>query len=251
MSTPERSTQKLTGQYKWAAVAVARKSRPTPPNLTIPILHVLLLFVPTPADIEIEELSLMRLAALGMRIAEAVADRVDMAETPAEAAGLAMAFDRVARSVRMTFALRSRLERDRARLRREARADFADAAQVRKKQVRAAIAARLPASPERPYQLVDLDDRLEVEALDAEFLDGPVEACVARIRRLLGLPGEEAAEACEPLAPSVTPSSGRDTSPVLCGTGEELTSHAPPPKGTLRGRGTAEGGGAGARPQPP
>jgi len=118
--------------------------------------------------------------------------------------------------------------------------------------VRAAIAARLPASPERPYQLVDLDDRLEVEALDAEFLDGPVEACVARICRLLGLPGEEIeAAACEPLAPSVTPSSGRDTSPVLCGTGEELTSHAPPPKGTLRGRGTAEGGGAGARPQPP
>ena len=65
--------------------------------------------------------------------------------------------------------------------------------------MRAAIAARLPASPERPYQLVDLNDRLEVEALDEEFLDGPVEACVARICRLLGLPGEEIEAAAEML----------------------------------------------------
>jgi len=78
--------------------------------------------VPSQANIADQQaLALSELAQLGMELARDVAARAKAAATPREAEGLVLAFERIARSVRLTFALQNRLARD-------ARGDRVDAA---------------------------------------------------------------------------------------------------------------------------
>lgn len=67
------------------------------------------------------------------------------------------------------------------------------------------IARTLPAEireRERFRLLNTLAERLEEEVLDTAFAEGPVEACIARIRQGLGLPADEAADEAAATAPT-------------------------------------------------
>src|SRR5699024_3258148 len=94
---------------------------------------------------------------------------------------------------------------------------------ARRKRVRREIKADIDALPgvrERVELSAALDERLDEEALDRRFLDGPVEACVARIREGLGLPAAEGADdpAPEPSAhepPTRRPAQGGPASRSL------------------------------------
>jgi hypothetical protein len=96
-----------------------------------------------------------------------------------------LAFERLARSVRLTFALR-------ARLARQARGERLEVAEARRKQMRSVIARTLTREDlrdrERRDVLFDIDERLFEGVLDGGLADGPVEAAIARIRAAVGLP---------------------------------------------------------------
>jgi len=141
---------------------------------------------------------LQELAGLGMTVARELGQRVAAAETVEAAEGLALAFHRVSRSVRQTLALEAKLARD---LRAIARDDHAQSealtrrrVQQRQARVRAALARDLwteyeEDEAERLNEI--LFERLEEAALDDAFLQGPVEACIARLRADLGLPAND------------------------------------------------------------
>jgi hypothetical protein len=148
---------------------------------------------------------LAELAELGLGIARRLAAQAEVAESDAEA--LALAFHRVSRSVRLTLALEVRLQRERLQGVREARKETARAAQTRKQQVRWALGRAMPAETEadETERLWDaLEERLEEAALYEDFLEGPVEACIARIRAGLGLPPADPANDPGPFAAAST-----------------------------------------------
>jgi len=157
----------------------------------------------TPTDMaEQQDRALSGLLTLGMDLSRDVAARAKAAETAKDAEALALAFDRIARSVRLTIALQNRLTRDRQQLQRDVRADVAEAADLRRKQVRAAIArdlrTEIESENERFRLLNRVNERLQEDALEASFVEGPIEACIARIRQGLGLPPEPPANDPQP-----------------------------------------------------
>jgi len=139
------------------------------------------------------------LAELGMTLVRGLHEQALAAATPEAADRLALAFHRLSRSVRQTLALEARLVRER---RRDAIEDGKIAAEARrarvgarKSQANAALSRLIWREAERGEigeLLVELKQRLDEEALDEAFADGPVEALIARIRKDLGLAANDA-----------------------------------------------------------
>ena len=150
---------------------------------------------------------LSELTELGLSVARDLEARCRSAASREDAEGLALAFHRIARSVRLTLALEARLERDRRSGWRDERAHAAHRVQVRKAQVRAALARCVYTereADEAEALLDEVEERLEDDALFDAFLEGPVEACIARIRKDLGLPPDPPANDQAPPEPRLT-----------------------------------------------
>ena len=138
------------------------------------------------------------LAALGLEIARDLKTRALQAKTAAEAEGLALAFHRVSRAVRLTLALEARLAREGLELGRQEDLRRAGQALARTRQVRAVVARDIwneTDGQDARVLIRELDAVLETDALFEDFLQGPVEACIARVREDLGLPANDPGEA--------------------------------------------------------
>jgi hypothetical protein len=176
-----------------AVVSVARRvNSKNRKNLTTTPPHVLYLFMSsTPEMAERHGRVLAELAEFGLELARDLKARALAAPAREDAEGLALAFHRVSRSVRLTLALESRLVRERQEAGKVRRAETARAVQARKAQVQAAVSRQVydeRESDEAERLLDELDERLEEAALYDTFAEDPVEACIARIRADLGLP---------------------------------------------------------------
>jgi hypothetical protein len=151
---------------------------------------------------ERRDAALKQLAEVGLRLALNIAEAAEAAETLAEKERAAETFDRLSRSVRLTFALQSRLAREAQIMAREGKAEAEGAAKVRVKQVRARLVPVIrehAASPNERFEWeLELDDRLAEAALYAEFTEGSIEAAVARLRQDMELPPDEAANDAAP-----------------------------------------------------
>jgi hypothetical protein len=196
---------------------------------------------------------LEQLAEAALRMALAVERRVSEPEPdqPLDAAAAAMAFSRVAKAVRLTAMLQSRLVQDLERLRRGAAPRAAEAEDIaRRLEPLYRHKARVEAVVERVAK-ADTDDedridrlvceageRLDDEDLYGELLDRPVGELVSLICRDLGLEpdwtrlAEEAwakAEMDDPRSPffnAASPACGRGG--PRSG-GEGMVSHCPMP----------------------
>ncbi|HEY3696959.1 hypothetical protein [Phenylobacterium sp.] len=157
---------------------------------------------------------LAELAELGLTFARRLAARAEAAEGEEAAQALALAFHRVSRSVRLTLALESRLAAERRQGMREDRVLTERAVERRKDQVRAVVARAFcdeRESDEAERLLDELEERLDEDALFEQFLAGPVEACISRIRAGLGLPPADPANDAELFAGAATgPPAARD-----------------------------------------
>jgi hypothetical protein len=146
---------------------------------------------------------LAELAELGLTLARGLAARAAAAGTAEQAQALSAAFHQISRSVRLSLALESRLASERRQALREDRVLTERALAKRKDQVRAALARAVYAESESDTAerlLDELEDRLDEDGLFDDFLAGPVEACIARIRAGLGLPPPDPAN--DPAAPA-------------------------------------------------
>jgi hypothetical protein len=144
------------------------------------------------AMLEEQDQILRDLAQLGLAFAQELKARVELVTTVAEADGLALAFHRVTRSVRLALALRSKLARDRLALARMDADLFAERAKARRKQIHTVLINEIYADDDLDQEGADalaerLDETLDEEALFDRFLEGPVEAGIAHIREELGL----------------------------------------------------------------
>lgn len=144
---------------------------------------------------ERQDAALAELSELGLTLARDLHARALAAQTPAEAERLALAFQRVSRGVRQTFALELKIERDRREAEREDRDRDHRAAVARKSEhrsrVRAAVERLIWTEAEDEYEAgelsEDLDALLEEAALAEDFADIPLETLVERLRADLGL----------------------------------------------------------------
>jgi hypothetical protein len=144
--------------------------------------------------IERHDRVLAELTQLGLMVTRALAARAPQVETLEEQAVLAMAFQRVSRSVRQTLALEDRLRRLREA---DARAAIVTAEQktkaVRKQrhdQVRACVARLIwtEAEGSEGDHLCDaLDELLDEDLLYDDFADETLEAHIARVCAVLGV----------------------------------------------------------------
>ena len=142
---------------------------------------------------------LQTLAAIGVKIAEALSDQVDLAsEDPEVLHQLALTFSRLARTVRQTHALEARLRRDlkagvvarRAERKAQAEAQRAEALAQRKQALRRvgrqAIADHEPVF-EQGGLINELNERLADLCDDETFLDRPFSTVLIEICEALGL----------------------------------------------------------------
>ena len=144
---------------------------------------------------------LAELTEIGMSMARELQARCRSAETADEVQVLMLAFQRVSRSVRLSLALRVRLERQRRELLRDDHVVALRRTDARKAQVRAVLTRDIYDESEScdvENLLDELDERLEEEALDEDFPHQPIDLCIARIRKGLGLPPETANDQAEP-----------------------------------------------------
>ena len=148
-----------------------------------------------PADItEQHDRMLGELADLAMDLARDLAAKVKQSDSLEDAERFSRAFDRMARSVRLTIALQRRLHAD---ARRDWSAERTTAVELRKAQVRASVYATIrDASGLKDYDVRrvqmerELDERLAEETLYQAFLDTPLEVVITRLRQTLGLPDD-------------------------------------------------------------
>lgn len=178
--------------------ALARRAK----KLDFDARGVHVLFVTTTLSMTERHAALLgELAELGMAVARELQGRIAEAATPEAAERLALGFQRVARSVRMTLALEARLAREGEAGAREAAQRRAQAAAVgavrRRMQVKAAVGREVWREYERPEAerwITALDAAIYEASLDEEaFMEGPVEAAIARIRAQMGLAANDAA----------------------------------------------------------
>ncbi len=156
----------------------------------------------SPAPETREDEILDELAELGLALARKVQARAMAAaegDDDAALCELSAAFHRVSRTVRQSLALKDRMGRMRRADDRRAGDDaiggFMARHMLRKGQVRAAVVRTLREGHlhEHEYEpLLDvLDDRIyEASLLDDDFVDGPFDAIVSRIRADLALVAE-------------------------------------------------------------
>ena len=204
---------------------------------------------------ERQDAVLAELSELGLTLARELHGRALTAETAQDADKLALAFQRVSRGVRQTFALELKIGRDRraadrevaleelqeaVRLAQDAEADAkaqsriappVDPAvaerrsriKVRKDRVKGALARLIWTEAEGDEQEIeilddDLDYRLDEAARREDFLDIPFETLVRQIKSDMGLPGDLRLTACEAPAPSPPGlESGFDSAPPNTG----------------------------------
>ena len=147
------------------------------------------------ATAEAQDRVLHELAELGLEFARELKAQVGLVKSVAEADALALAFHRVTRSVRLAIALQAKLARERHEVARLDRTAAARRTEARKDQIRAILDREIftdQAEQEAADKLAErLDERLDEDALFEAFLDGPVEAAIARIRQDLGLPAAD------------------------------------------------------------
>jgi len=149
----------------------------------------------SPRSIEQDICLLDELSARAMALACDLQERCVAVADAREAADLAMGFQRAARSVRQTIALKAKLERERERRAAEARARAAEEAvarvQRRKAQVRLAVERAVwdEAENERFAEilLAGLDDRLDAAAFADDFCDEAAQDQIARFCDELGV----------------------------------------------------------------
>jgi hypothetical protein len=182
---------------------------------------------------ERQDAVLAELSELGLTLARELHARAMAAETPQESDKLALAFQRVSRGVRQTFALELKLQRARREAEREvsmgeleeavrlAKAAEADArsqpepsaedlaARARRKRiagrkdrVKGALNRLIwneAEGDEEEYEILgdDLDYRLSEAARRSDFLDLPLEALIRQIKSDMGLSGQLTLTACE------------------------------------------------------
>lgn len=138
------------------------------------------------------------LAELGMDLARGLKARADAAASDAEAERLAIAFHRIARDVRLTLALESRLACERETIVRHEQARVRERVETHKDRVRAVLTGAIWREREGEAVedlLAELDERVEGLALFEGFLERPIEAWVCVLRAELGLPANDAAPA--------------------------------------------------------
>ncbi|RAK53653.1 hypothetical protein DJ017_03475 [Phenylobacterium soli] len=156
------------------------------------------MFMATDVDLQA---GLSRLFRLGMELAERIQQDAMEAEQPETRAKLAAAFHRISRSVRQTAALKLRLEREAKRAVREdqaaVRADRERQVDLRKTRIKARVEQLIWTE----YEGEDadrresiLEDLLDADALEDDFLDLSPEAEIARLCMDLGLPSPPAGE---------------------------------------------------------
>ncbi|WP_293383092.1 hypothetical protein, partial [Phenylobacterium sp.] len=164
------------------------------------------------------------------------------AETPAEADKLALAFQRVSRGVRQTFALELKIERARRKAEREDRdasrqshdddeddepADPQIAARQRQvgercRRVRGALNRLIwdeAENDEEEFEVLieDLEARLGEAARREDFLDLPFEPLVRQIKSDMALSGALRLTACEPPALAASRALEYDAAPPNTG----------------------------------
>jgi hypothetical protein len=141
---------------------------------------------------------LARLAEFDLAAAERVHGRLMAAEAAGEIAELGRTYQRVARSLRQTLALKAKLKRD-----REAAAKAATpkppggvAVARRRRELRQALSRIIWHEPEDPDFMVFTEDAMEDtvtrEMLQDSFCDEPLDDHIARICLALGLRSEDA-----------------------------------------------------------
>ncbi len=138
---------------------------------------------------------LARLAQFDLAAAARVHERLMIAETSSEIAELGRTYQRVARSLRQTLALKAKLKRDReAGVKPVAPGGLAVAPRVR--EVRHAVGRLIWTEAESPDTATEfeeaLDDLLEVEMLGDRFCAEDLDDQVARISLAIGLTAEDA-----------------------------------------------------------
>ena len=163
------------------------------------------------------------LAEYGLDFAAKLHGQGMAAEDPAATADLARAFHAVARTVRQTLALETRLIRERGRIelddQAEARREVGRTADRCRNQVHTALEREIwnEHEEEEASDLVDdLQTRLILEDLAGAFADGDVEAHVVRLRGELGLSSAEGAaeRAVEAVAGEDAPPTGAAPNPL-------------------------------------
>jgi hypothetical protein len=138
-----------------------------------------------------QDADLRELAELGMSFARKLEARVEGVASVAEVQALALAFNRIARGVRLTHALRTKLVRDQLEIGKLERVAAQKAVERRKAQVTAVLDREIftdEADQDTADHLAErLTERLDAEALFDDFLNGPLDHVIARIRKDLGL----------------------------------------------------------------
>jgi len=158
----------------------------------------------SPRSIEQDICLLDDLSARAMALACDLQERCVAVGDAREAGDLALGFQRAARSVRQTIALKTKLERERERRAAETSARVAEEAVARvkrrKAQVRLAVERAVWDETEdeqfAELLVVELDDRLDGAALADDFCDEAARDQIARLCKQLGVtpPAASAAE---------------------------------------------------------
>jgi hypothetical protein len=173
---------------------------------------------------ERQDAVLAELSELGLTLARELHARALAAETTQEAEKLALAFQRVSRGVRQTFALELKLERarneDDREAERQARLSAADPACADEEPVDPEVAATQARYGERfrrvrgalnrlmwdeadrdedEFEILseDLENRLDEAARREDFLDAPIDTLIRQIKSDMGLSGDLRLTACE------------------------------------------------------
>jgi hypothetical protein len=195
---------------------------------------------------------LTELAELGMVLARKLQARAMAAETTAEERAAANTFHRISRSLRQTLALEAQLERLRRRMLAEdieAAAERTEAAVTRRKAQAGAVIERLiwreHDDEDQANHLVEhMQHLIDEDALDEDFLCGPIKAYLDRLRDDLRLPPDEPDEDPKPVAQPATapissahPRAGGDPS------GDSASQSEPGSPASPFGRADGRGGG--------
>ena len=163
-----------------------------------------------------EQEVLAELAEMGLSLARKVYDQAMASEDGDETAKLTLAFHTLSRSIRQTYALKARLQREAAKGLEAART-AAHKAQVkaREGQVRQSLERLIWTEYEKDEAKAlqdDLDVELLGESLSPSFLTEEVEALIARLCKKIEIDPPARVEAPEPpgppAGPPAAPSSG-------------------------------------------
>jgi hypothetical protein len=165
-----------------------------------------------------QEAVLQELTELGLEFARELKAQVKLVRSVEDAQALARAYDRVVRSVRLALALRTRLARDNHELARLDRASAQKAADRRKAQIKAVLEPEIytedadQTAADTLYER--LTERLDRDALFETFLNAPIGAAIARIRKDLGLADPVPPPGRSPIEVEVDRALGRETEGV-------------------------------------